>query len=484
MTTTTGIGKRTGGGRLSLGLVLVGAMALAACGDLDIVNTNAPTVEELTKDPSRDVLARAATGIFSQAFNDVGTQIQFYALYGREGYNLLGNDPRETGEQIRGPQDPTGRNSGIWTGQYSAIRTINVYLKALSGTSVLSDAERNAATGFANTIKAWHVTELAIRTGSLGIPLDVDRPIDAEPAPFVSFSDALQAASDLMDEAYADLQSGGDAFPFRMAPGYSDFGTPATFARFNRALASKILVWRATFLDCGSCWTQASTTLGASFITDAGLPASLSTGVYYGYSTASGEPTNPISEPTSSNHLWVHPSIVSGAQLRANGEPDLRLTEKVMDVGRTRELNDLSSSYKPILFNSQSDPTQADLGAPIPWITNEELLLLRAEIRWNTGNKAGAIDDINLIRENAGGLEPTALTAASPDADFITELLYNRLYSLLWSQGTRWIDARRYDRLGQLPIDRPGDSVFENMIVPANECAARRLVAPCTPLTS
>ncbi len=457
-------------------------MTLTACGNLDIVNTNAPTVEELTKDPSRDVLERAATGIFAQAANDIGTEIQFYALYGREGYNLLGNDPRETGEQIRGPQDPTGRNSGIWTGQYSAIRTINTYLKALTSTSALSDTERSAARGFANTIKAWHMTELAIRTGALGIPIDVDRPIDADPAPFVSFSDALQAASDLMDAAYTDLQGGGDAFPFHVAPGFTGFDTPLTFAQFNRALAAKIFVWRATFVGCTTCWADASTALAASFVTDANLPASLSTGVYFAYSTASGEPTNPISEPTSSNRFWVHPSIVSGAQLQASGDPDMRLTEKVMDVGRTRDLNGLSSSYKPILYNSQGDPSQADLGAPIPWIANEELLLLRAEVRWNTGNKTGAIDDINLIRENSGGLDPTALTAASPDADFVTELLYNRLYSLLWSQGTRWLDARRYGRLDQLPIDRTGDSVFQNMIVPANECAARSMVAPCTPL--
>ncbi len=482
ITMTTTRKKATAVWALRLGVALVGALAFAAC-DMDIVNTNAPTVEELTNNPSRDVLARAATGIFSNAENDVGTEIQFYALYGREGYNLQGNDPRETGEQIRGPQDPTGRNAGIWTGQYSAIRTINTYLAALQTTSALSDAEIRAAEGFAKTIKAWHMYRLAIRTGVLGIPLDVDRPIDADPAPFVSFSDALQAASDLMDEAYGDLQAGSADFPFRVSPGYTGFDNPATFAQFNRALEAKILVHRATFVGCTSCWADASTALSASFVTDAGLPGSLATGVYYAFSSASGEPINPISEPTSSDHLWVHPSIVSGAQLRSNGQPDLRLTSKVLDVGRTRDLNDLSSSYKPIMYNDPGDPAQPNLDAPIPWITNEELLLLRAEIRWNTGNEAGAINDINLIRVNAGGLPPTTLTAASSDDAFVTELLYNRLYSLLWSQGTRWLDARRYDRLGQLPIDRAGDSVFENMIVPANECAARRLPVPCTPLS-
>ena len=63
----------------------------------------------------------------------------------------------------------------------------------------------------------------------------------------------------------------------------------------------------------------------------------------------------------------------------------------------------------------------------------------------------------------------------------MTELLYNRLYSLLWQQGTRWIDARRYGRTGSLPIDRAGDVVHPNMLVPASECDARGLSVPCTP---
>jgi starch-binding outer membrane protein, SusD/RagB family len=116
------------------------------------------------------------------------------------------------------------------------------------------------------------------------------------------------------------------------------------------------------------------------------------------------------------------------------------------------------------------DPQRGAAAAPI------------AEIRWNTGDRPGAIADIDLVRQHAGGLAATSLTAGSSTEDFVTELLYNRLYSLMWSQGTRWIDARRYGRLGTLPIDRPGDTVYENMIVPAAECDARGLPSPCTPL--
>ena len=477
---------RISGTRLAVTIpaLIAGALALGACGDLDIRNTNAPTVEELTGTPTRAVLARTATGIFAQAFNDVGTEIQFYALYGREGYNLLGNDPRETGEQIRGPADPTGRHAGVWINLYSAIRTVNSYLEALPKATGLSPEEVKASQGFAKTMKAWHMHRLAVRTGQLGVPIDVDQPITAEPAPFVSMTVAMNAAATLMDEANTDLLAGGTAFPFTVAPGYTGFTTPATFARFNRALAAKMAVHRATFLSCTTCWAQASTAMNASFVTTTGLPGSLSTGVNFAYSTASGEPQNPVSEPITNNRLWIHPSIVTGAQNMPNGQPDRRLTNKVRDAGRLQNLNDLTSRYKPIMYNSAADPTAANLGAPIPWINNEELLLLRAEIRWNTNDKPGAIEDLNLVRLHAGGLGPTAVTAGSSNDDFVTELLYNRLYSLMWAQGTRWIDARRYNRLNQLPIDRTGDTRYTNMIIPAAECDSRGLPSPCTPLGS
>jgi hypothetical protein len=463
--------------------MLLGAALLGgACQDYDILNTNAPTVETLTGTPSRAVLARAATGIFSQANADLAGLIQQWGIYGREGYNLLGNDPRETGEEIRGPQDPAGRAGGVWAGSYQAIRTINAYLAALPNGTGISEAELSASEGFAKTVKAYHYYKVAIRSGVLGMPLDVDRPITEDPAPFVSSADAFTAISALLDEAYADLQAGGGAFPFTVAPGFAGFNTPATFAQFNRGLAARVLVMRATLVACATCWGQAITALNASFLTTANLPASLGTGVYFAYSSAAGEPTNPVSENNTITRYWVHPSIITGAQQRANGEPDLRVTTKTVLGSAPRSLNDLTGTYKPAMYNNPANLAEADLNADIPWVKNEELILLRAEARWNTGDKAGALADIDLIRVNSGGLAPTTLTTGSSDADFVTELLYNRLYSLMWEQGVRWIDARRYGRLQALPVDRPGDTKFTNMLVPVGECDARGMSVPCTPL--
>lgn len=463
-------------------MLLSAALIAGGCQDYDILNTNAPTVETLTGSPTREVLARAATGIFSQANSDVAGIIQQWGIYGREGYNLLGNDPRETGESIRGPQDPTGRAGGIWAGEYQAVRTINAYLAALPNAVGLSAAEVSASQGFAKTIKAWHLHRIAIRSGSYGMPIDVDRPITDDPAPFVSFADAETAIAALLDEANADLLAGGGSFPFTVAPGFTGFGTPTTFAQFNRGLAAKVAVHRATFLSCATCWTQAITALNASFLTTGNLPASLATGVYYAYSSAAGEPSNPITENATTTRYWVHPSIIDDAQLRADGSPDLRVTTKTVLGSEPRSLNDLTGTYKPAMYNNPANLAAANLDADIPWLKNEELILLRAEARWNTGDKAGALADIDLVRVNAGGLPPTTLTTASSNDEFVTELLYNRLYSLMWEQGTRWIDAIRYNRLAQLPTDRPGDSKFPSMLVPTGECDARGLAVPCNPL--
>ena len=100
---------------------------------------------------------------------------------------------------------------------------------------------------------------------------------------------------------------------------------------------------------------------------------------------------------------------------------------------------------------------QADPGHPIPIIRNEELILLDAEAQWfrSAPNKLRAIADINLIRQGAGGLAVAAVTIASPDSDFVKELIYNRRYSLLWEQGTRWLDARRFNRLTDIVNEAP-----------------------------
>jgi hypothetical protein len=75
----------------------------------------------------------------------------------------------------------------------------------------------------------------------------------------------------------------------------------------------------------------------------------------------------------------------------------------------------------------------------------------------------------------------------------VKALLYERRFSLLWEQGARWIDARRFGRLGDIPLDVPGGHVPSVMPIAKSECDALGLqivswsqdanVKTCTPLT-
>ena len=97
-------------------------------------------------------------------------------------------------------------------------------------------------------------------------------------------------------------------------------------------------------------------------------------------------------------------------------------------------------------------------------IRNEELILIRAEARIGNNN-SGAADDLNVIR-NAHGLPN--YSGGMDDASLTDEMLKQRRYSL-FAEGHRWVDMRRYGRLGTLPIDRTGDDVWQQMPRPVDE---------------
>jgi len=102
---------------------------------------------------------------------------------------------------------------------------------------------------------------------------------------------------------------------------------------------------------------------------------------------------------------------------------------------------------------------------PVAIMRNEELILLSAEAN-HIANPTAAVAAINVIRTAAG---LPAYSGGTAPADLVTEILNQRRYSLYAEGGHRWIDLRRFDRLGDLPIDRPGDGTFAQFPIPANE---------------
>ena len=62
---------------------------------------------------------------------------------------------------------------------------------------------------------------------------------------------------------------------------------------------------------------------------------------------------------------------------------------------------------------------------------------------------------------------------AAYGGDLLGEIVYNRLYSLIWEGGFHYFDMRQYDRLGDLPRALPTHGVFVGFPYPQNECLAR-----------
>ncbi|MGH7713151.1 MAG: RagB/SusD family nutrient uptake outer membrane protein [Gemmatimonadaceae bacterium] len=433
---------------------LLGSLALGACNSLDITDLNNPPLESLEGSPTAATVNSAATGLLIGARTGiVGTTgyVSELGIFGREVYVLSGDDPRFVTELLVGPlEGGNGAFGGAhWTLRYANIRNANIVLNAVEKVAVLSAQQKEGIRGFAKTMQALDLLLIINTRDNFGAPIDVNTDATGEPAPIAAKQQVFQRVVTLLDEARTHLQSAGSAFSFPLSEGFAGFNTPTTFTRFNRALRARVAVYLADY-------NAAITALGQSFIDPAG---SLTLGVYHTFSTGAGDVTNGSFDPTG-RALRGHPSFVRDAQRKPNGSPDDRTNKNAQGDTLTRE--NLSSDKIVTVYNSPS--------APAAIIRNEELILLRAEANIGLNNLAAALTDINLIRSRSGGLGPYggALAAAA----LLDELLYNKRYSLYF-EGHRWVDLRRYNRLGTLPRDRATHRVFTAFPFPANECLAR-----------
>lgn len=438
---------------------LVGTLVLVgACKDVTVPNFNNPSLEQLTNNPTVSTVNTAIVGMLINLRGRVGTEASAMGILGKESYNLDQAEPRNVLGYLQGPIEPGGFVQDLsWTAGYRNIRQGVVILTAVDKVVDFTAAQKDGIRGFVKTIIAMELlSQIRIRDAA-GIMVDVSSDPSAPLGEIVTKDVALQRIAQLLDEAKTNLQAGGTAFSFSLHSGFTGFNTPATFLQFNRGIKARTEVYRQQ-------WASALTAVSESFIdVSSGTAANLAKGVYHVYSTTSGDALNPLFDPNP-NALYVHPSILTGAQTRANGQPDLRLTQKTA-AGVTRVVQQVQGTHKFLMY-----PTNT---TPVPVLKNEELILLRAEARYQSGDVAGALTDMNFIRVNSGGLDPLASFASQ--TAFIDELLYNRTYSLLFEGGHRWVDYRRYGRLAQLPKINTAinEKTFPYVMFPQDECNQR-----------
>jgi len=467
--------------RSILGIAVAAAM-VASCkaSDLELTNPNSATIAGASADPT--ALQLLATGLMA---DQRGTRTGFItnaSVLGRESYTFTPNEGRNVthpliGILVGGVQklDPTGFAVGPWGGEYGAMRDLFNFKTTVAANPNLSAAQKAAATGFAQTLEGLMIFEIVQTHDSLGGITEILADPAADLAPFVSRDSMYKFVLGSFDAAIANLTTAGATpFPFTMAPGYAGFNTPTTFQLFVQALKAKAAAHYATAGGGTAAWNTALTALGKSFLNgSATTKAQFDAGVYDTYGVAPDSP-NGLSSATNTT-LYAHMSIQTDAQKKANGDPDDRYTGKIRTGLPQREgprtADGPTSGSSTLGFAMW--PAQ---NTSVPIIRNEELILLRAEARLGTGDKAGAIADINQVRVNSGGLPPSTLTAASPDADIVTGILYEKRYSLLM-EGDRWIDMRRYNRLNQIPLDVPSgpnkNFVAKVNPIPQGECLVR-----------
>ena len=450
-----------------LSVAVLGALALtAACADSFLVpDLNNPGLESLEGSPTRAALIDATQGLLIGSRVGISTQagyVNHLGTLGREALTFDNSDPRYFDEMLAGSLDPgNGAFGGSgWAPRYANIRNANIVLNSLEAASGFTPQEIEGIRGFAKTIQALDFFLIVNMRDANGAPVDVNLPVDADPAPIVSRDLALDHVDQLLDEAVTSLAAAGTQFAFGLSGGFDGFSDPASLTRFNRALKARLKVYRGDYASALSALSQSFVKLGGD----------LNQGVYYSYGTGSGDVTNGLFQGADPQ-IVGHPTVLTDAPHKGDGSLDDRVARKTSVLAAPKsDPRGVTSNVRFTHYPSLASST--------PIIRNEELLLLQAEALWFTGAKGDAMTYLNDVRTRSGGMD--ALSAPATDAEFTDMLLGERRWSLLFEGGHRWLDMRRFGRLSELPLDRPGDVVPARFPIPRNECIARSLPVPCT----
>lgn len=424
--------------------ILFLGLLLTSCEIEEVENPNSPTLESVEEGASLADLQLLLTGLESVLRNDMQFHYWTVSMVGREYWDLRNVDPRYTAELLgTSPLDNNGfLTTRSFAAAYSTVKQAEILMGAVNNSNAsLSNAQIKGFMGFAKTLKAYAILLEANRQYENGMRLDTADPDNLGPF-LAGYQATLTGIKALLDEAASDLS--GAEFVFDLSAGFAGFDDAATFATFNRAIAARTAMYQG---DKSLVLNE----LNASFL-DTG--ADLNMGPAHVFGTTGSDLINPLFyAPDNSNATYiVHPSFIADATAG-----DSRVSNKTrLFADGPVTADGLSGDYQVALYSSNVDA--------VPIIRNEELILLYAESMIGSDN-AAAVTALNIIRNAAGIGDYMGATDA---ASLEMELLHQRRYSL-YGEGHRWIDMRRYNRLGDLPLDRAGDSVHEQFPRPVTE---------------
>ena len=426
--------------RITVAAVALAAAPLAGCDLFEVDDRPSPNgiaLEDILANPTEANITNLAVGTEASSRVRLETYLSSVGTIGREYYRISPSDPRFTadllGKENAVLDDNTFYITAPWAARYATIRNANTLLQAVQLNGTLSQAEKDGASGFAKTWKAYQYLLNLNLTYENGIRFIAQG--EDQASELVGYAASLDRIATLLDEAAAELDGGEIPFPTTIG---------ADYYTTNRALASRVDLYREDYAGALTALDEAG-----AFGDDIGA---LEDGAYHVFSGGAGDALNDFAFPfnATGDATLAHPSFVADIDTA-----DTRISKVRARESRTSD--GLSSAFGVNVYPNAT--------SPIPIITNGELVLNRAEALLNTGNVGGAIEQLDIIRLAAGFEE---YDGAEDAASVREELIYQRRYQL-YAEGHRWVDARRYGILDQLPIDREGDDVFVQFPVPAND---------------
>lgn len=443
-------------------LLLSTVLALTACDFFDpaaVTNADSPSTDAVLQNATKGELQNLVSGLEFQHRNYTdGTAgvTQLYGSFGREVYAAYASDPRFItnwlGKDGVTPDPEFFADAASYDTPYEAIKQANTLIASVNNTDAVTDTERAGYVGLAQTLQAFQYLiplQGQYRNPDGAIRIDVADPLN--PGPFLPYDEALTRIRQLLDDAYDALEQAGPAFDFALTSGWGDFATPSGVQQVNRALAARAALYAED-------WPGALDALDDSFLSLTAGAESMNTGAYHTFG-APPDLFNPLFYPRNANTsqiLMVHPSMIDDA-LPGDERVPLKFFER--DVPITNgDLPGVELFYQDNRYETDT--------SPIPFVRNEELILIYAEANAQLQQFTPAVDAIDLIR-TTWGLDPYA-GPETTDA-LIDEILFQRRYSLWAEGGHRWIDARRYDRLDEIPTALDEGQVFERLVRPLSE---------------
>jgi|HubBroStandDraft_6_1064221.scaffolds.fasta_scaffold30123_2 hypothetical protein len=403
------------------GLMVFGA---GACNTDPVSNLN--QVKPGTDHESNNELLE---GVLYYTRLQLGNQVIMFASFSRDAMNFTTTD-NEFITMWGGDATPISNSrfygTANWTNWFTAIRQSQQLIAALpNAVPAYSAGDLAKYKGIIYTIEAYAYMNAEYTKDTLGLPYNGPLGDVNTPAPILCARDAWKAIVALLDSGETQLnvdQSPG--LPLPLPSGFaavsaqaSPSTTPGSFAAFNRALAAKANLELAyaiarspggtppTPTAVGSpdaaALTRADSALHASALYNPALVAPPTAGdftealaVYQNFSGASGDIANPYQGTYQTTSYVLNEAL---ADIEAGDQRLVKIITPTDSAG---------TPYAPGVAAFAALGMYQTPSSPMPMIRNEELNLFEAQIRLGLNDIPGAVNAINIVRQQAGGLTP------------------------------------------------------------------------------